>query len=357
MAAQIKHIPTNIITGFLGVGKTTAILYLLKNKPDNESWAVLVNEFGEIGLDKSLMVSSEAGLGDGVFIRQVAGGCMCCAAGVPMKVALNELLKQAKPDRLLIEPTGLGHPKEVLAVLSGEHYKEVLDVQNTITLVDAKHIKDERYSQHEIFRQQLSIADLIIANKSDTYQADDLLNLQTYLQDLNAGKQTRLITCQHGDIDIADLHSANVSKKTTGQVEYLGFSLQGDIAKSASSHQVEDIKQINQAAFLSVFEGKDAPTMLSKQADGFMCLSWAFSDQYCFDRGLFEAVFTHCDFSRLKATIICKDGHYAYNNDEGVCAEPIANKLSASLIEVIMRQPQTSAIDVDMSKFILSCLV
>ncbi len=357
MAAQIKNIPTNIITGFLGVGKTTAILNLLKNKPDNESWAVLVNEFGEIGLDKNLMLSNEAGQGEGVFIRQVAGGCMCCAAGVPMKVALNELLKQAKPDRLLIEPTGLGHPKEVLAVLSGTHYKDVLEIQTTITLVDARHIKDERYCQHDTFKQQLNIADLIIANKSDTYQADDLPNLQSYLQSLNKSKQVRLITCEHGDFDIAYLNTTNEEKAPQGQFEFRGFSLQQDTSEPTNVSQLEQIDYINKEPFSSAFKGKVRPQILRKQADGFVCISWAFSDQYCFDRSQFEAVFSLCEFSRLKATLICKDGHFAYNNSEGLCPELIANDLASSFIEVIISQDQVLTIETHIQEQILLCLI
>ncbi len=102
----ILGVPTNIITGFLGVGKTSAILNLMANKPENERWAVLVNEFGEIGVDGSL-VQGQQSEEQQVFIREVPGGCMCCAAGLPMQIALNQLLNEAKPDRLLIEPTGL----------------------------------------------------------------------------------------------------------------------------------------------------------------------------------------------------------------------------------------------------------
>lgn len=112
-----KAVPTNIITGFLGVGKTTAILHLLASKPANERWAVLVNEFGEIGIDGGLMAGGQ-GAQTGVFIREVPGGCMCCVSGLPMQMALNRLLMDAKPDRLLIEPTGLGHPQEVIESLS-----------------------------------------------------------------------------------------------------------------------------------------------------------------------------------------------------------------------------------------------
>ena len=98
---MIENIPTNIITGFLGVGKTTAITHLLKNKPEGERWAVLVNEFGEIGIDGSLIAGNDSEQ-SGVFIREVPGGCMCCTAGLPMQMALTMLLAKAKPDRLLI---------------------------------------------------------------------------------------------------------------------------------------------------------------------------------------------------------------------------------------------------------------
>ncbi len=102
----LEHIPTNILTGFLGVGKTTAILHLLQHKPESERWAVLVNEFGEVGIDGALIAGNYSEE-QGVFIREVPGGCMCCAAGLPMQMALNMLLARARPDRLLIEPTGL----------------------------------------------------------------------------------------------------------------------------------------------------------------------------------------------------------------------------------------------------------
>lgn len=98
---------TNLITGFLGSGKTTSILHLLANKDPAEKWAVLVNEFGEVGIDGALLADSGA-------LLKIPGGCMCCVNGLPMQVGLNTLLRQGKPDRLLIEPTGLGHPKQIL---------------------------------------------------------------------------------------------------------------------------------------------------------------------------------------------------------------------------------------------------
>ena len=93
----------------MGAGKTSTILHLLKHKPNHERWAILVNEFGEIGIDGSFF-EGQTQKEDGVFIREVPGGCMCCTAGVSMQKALNTILTKVAPDRLLIEPTGLGHP-------------------------------------------------------------------------------------------------------------------------------------------------------------------------------------------------------------------------------------------------------
>ncbi|WP_308366022.1 MULTISPECIES: GTP-binding protein [unclassified Microbulbifer] len=175
---EIRRVPANVITGYLGVGKTTAIRHLLESKPRDERWAVLVNEFGEVGIDGGLF---GAGEGEDIFIREVPGGCMCCAAGLPMQVALNQLLTRARPQRLLIEPTGLGHPREVLGALSDSVRAGVLDLRATLTLVDARNLADERYLRSDTFRQQLDVADLLVANKADLYGSQDLENLRRFL--------------------------------------------------------------------------------------------------------------------------------------------------------------------------------
>ncbi|MCP3127875.1 GTP-binding protein [Shewanella sp. KJ2020] len=188
----VKAIPTNIITGFLGVGKTSLIKQLLATKPENETWAVLVNEFGEVGIDAGLLNNSDAG----IQIREVSGGCMCCAAGVPTQVAINQLIARAKPDRLLIEPTGLGHPNEIIKVLSAPHYQNVISLRSTLCLVDARKVSDPRYNTHANFIQQLQVADVIVATKADLYsdaeiagsdctESDALLTaLHAYINDL-----------------------------------------------------------------------------------------------------------------------------------------------------------------------------
>lgn len=187
----LRRVPTNIITGFLGVGKTTSINHLLAKKPVSERWAVLVNEFGQIGLDKTLLEAES--VSPGLLIKEVPGGCMCCSAGLPVTVALNQILREVKPDRLLIEPSGLGHPKEILEILSGQQYENWIDLGATITMVDARHFSQARYTSHEIFIQQIEVADLIVVNKADQQIKADIGDMQRFLhqhQAMNTPVQT-----------------------------------------------------------------------------------------------------------------------------------------------------------------------
>ncbi|MGZ9898861.1 CobW family GTP-binding protein [Shewanella gaetbuli] len=174
----IRPVNTNVITGFLGVGKTTLIKQLLAYKPEGEVWAVLVNEFGEIGIDAGLINDTPD---NSITIKEVAGGCLCCAAGVPIQVAINQIIQQAKPDRLLIEPTGIGHPKQIIATLTSEHYVNVVNLQGSVCVVDARKIDDERYITHDTYLQQLMVADLVVAAKAELYQPHHLPKLAAFL--------------------------------------------------------------------------------------------------------------------------------------------------------------------------------
>ena len=120
---MIQAVPTTIVTGFLGVGKTTAILDLLARRPAGARWAVLVNEFGQVGLDGAILPSE-----GGVVVREIAGGCVCCTAGPQLGVAINRLLREHRPDRLILEPTGLASPASILDLLRGPSYRTAVFV-------------------------------------------------------------------------------------------------------------------------------------------------------------------------------------------------------------------------------------
>lgn len=190
----------NLITGFLGSGKTSTIRHLLSQKPEDEVWAVLVNEFGEIGIDGALLSDS------GAVLKEIPGGCMCCINGLPMQIGLNMLLQQKKPHRLLIEPTGLGHPKQILSLLTGESYRPWLTLQATLCLLDARQLRDARHTGNENFRDQLAAADIIIANKQETYQDADRAALLHWQQTCAEGRA--LVPTSHGRIEARWLDEA-----------------------------------------------------------------------------------------------------------------------------------------------------
>ena len=130
---MLQNIPTHVIAGPLGAGKTSLIKQLLAQKPANERWAILINEFGQIGLDAALLTTAD----DGIALGEVAGGCLCCVNGAPFQVGLGRLLRKARPDRLLIEPSGLGHPAQLMEQLREPPWEGVLAVQPCVLVLDA----------------------------------------------------------------------------------------------------------------------------------------------------------------------------------------------------------------------------
>jgi len=97
---MLQNIPTHVIAGPLGSGKTSLIKHLLAQRPANERWAVLINEFGQIGLDAALLTQDS----DGIALGEVAGGCLCCVNGAPFQIGLGRLLRKARMRRRSCRP-------------------------------------------------------------------------------------------------------------------------------------------------------------------------------------------------------------------------------------------------------------
>ena len=192
---QAPPIAVNLITGFLGVGKTTAIRHLLNHVPPGQQWAVLVNEVGEVGVDGALLDD-----GREVAVQEVAGGCLCCVAAPAFTTGLNRLIRQYRPQRILIEPSGLGHPAQVLDTLSGPLYADVLSVLATVCLLDARHLRSERHLAHPNFVDQIHLADVLVANKGDLYAAADFAALEEFVIALQPAKRKIAVT-ERGMLD------------------------------------------------------------------------------------------------------------------------------------------------------------
>lgn len=303
---------TNLITGFLGSGKTTTLRHLLAQKPEGEKWAVLVNEFGEVGIDGALLADS------GAVLKEIPGGCMCCVNGLPMQVGLNMLLQQAKPDRLLIEPTGLGHPKQILSLLTSEVYKNWLTLNATICLVDPRQLSDQRVIDNENFRDQLASADVIVANKSDVAQAQDNQALEAWFSLNGGGRQ--LVVASQGEIDPAllDLPRLNQAELPDGKHHHAHAQARGLAALSLPQTQ-RWRRALNEAG-------------------GYTSCGWIFDAETVFDTAGILDWARLAPVDRVKGILRIKEGTLLVNrqgNDLRIETKPMAP--SDSRIELITR--------------------
>jgi G3E family GTPase len=191
---MLQNIPTHVIGGPLGAGKTSLIRHLLAQKPADERWAVLINEFGQIGLDAALLTTAA----DGIALGEVAGGCLCCVNGAPFQIGLSRLLRKATPHRLLIEPSGLGHPAQLMAQLQQAPWAGVLSLQPAVMVLDALALAA---GQHLPPSQQRALpeAGLLVLNKS---AAVDSAARQRIIAQLPARP---LIWTEQGRLPLAEL--------------------------------------------------------------------------------------------------------------------------------------------------------
>lgn len=255
---------TNLVTGFLGSGKTTSILHLLAQKDPAEKWAVLVNEFGEVGIDGALLADS------GALLKEIPGGCMCCVNGLPMQVGLNTLLRQGKPDRLLIEPTGLGHPKQILDMLTAAVYEPWIDLQATICLLDPRQLLDEKAVNNDNFRDQLAAADIIVANKQDRATPESEAALAQWWQQYGAERE--LVHATQGNLSPSLLERPRRNQREL---------------PSSAAHQHAHGEKKGLAA-LSLPEHQRWRRSLNS-GQGHQACGWVFDADTCFDTiGLLE---------------------------------------------------------------------
>ena len=169
-----RPIPCNLISGFLGAGKTSLIRALLASKPVEEKWAVLVNEFGEVGVDGAIFQQA------GIAVTQVAGGCMCCVSQLPSAAAMQALIEEHRPDRILVEPTGLAEPDAVLRQFSGAAFRGLLELRAVVCVIDPWSFAEPQFRELPAFAKQLAAADILVASKADIADAEHIQALRDY---------------------------------------------------------------------------------------------------------------------------------------------------------------------------------
>ena len=192
-------IPVTIITGFLGSGKTTLLNHILTNQEGLKS-AVLVNEFGEIGIDNDLIVKSDED------IIELTNGCICCTINGELLEAINKILDTNKDiEYLIVETTGLADPLPVAMTINGA--RDQLRLDSIITLIDAENFNNETISS-QIARSQIIYGDIILINKCDLVTQEKIASIE--LEISNVKSNPRILKSIKGEIPLPLLISVGL---------------------------------------------------------------------------------------------------------------------------------------------------
>ena len=240
-----QNIPCTLVTGFLGAGKTTVINQLLATKPTDERWALLINEFGRIGIDGALLASSQDNTAeqDSIAIREVSGGCICCTSQLPLQIAISRLLSDHHPQRLLIEPTGLAHPRELILQLSAPHWQTALKMQAVITVLSGVQWQQVKYRHHEGFQAHVRDADVLVVNRYDQLDKGEKQALIEWIATLNS--QASIIwavsepmatdTTKASDAGLAEAYAAALSTQLSKPSQVISAQRKVAIARPQRS--------------------------------------------------------------------------------------------------------------------------
>ena len=154
----------HVITGSFGSGKTTAIRWLMAHKPEAELWVVILNEFTDAGIDALSVAQSSRGKYD---VRLVAGGCLCCVGELEFGKQLRDLLRNFRPARLLIEPSGAGHAADIVDTLALYESQRALQLDSVVCLVDSQDAGRILEKRPPIEWSQIQSADALLLSKPD----------------------------------------------------------------------------------------------------------------------------------------------------------------------------------------------
>jgi G3E family GTPase len=192
-----------LLSGFLGSGKTTLLKQILSWETDLSDTVVLVNEFGQVGIDGDLLKDS------GSDVIELASGCICCTLAADLHESLTRIWKQFKPGRILVEASGLADPKSVSTVLQNPAIGQHMELKKIITVLEAD-VWRAREVFGRVFYNQLEMADLLLLNKIDLMPAEKIAR---FLEEIHeVVPHSRVVPTIHCALDPETIWTADQPK-------------------------------------------------------------------------------------------------------------------------------------------------
>ncbi len=318
-----ERIPTNLIVGFLGSGKTTAIRNLLEQRPVNEHWSIFVNEFGTVSIDQALIESSR----NEVAVEELGGGCACCTMSFAFKPLLAQFIRRTKPDRLILEPSGISHPANVVDILRSDDFSNVIDLRNIICMIDPNAVDDSRWNNSETFHDQVQLADIVVLNWTDLRTQEQIDRCLRWIAGFNPPKQL-VVETKFGVIDSQLL---NTECRTTRfplfseahpnprldeiQLASEKFEAEsGASAKDSAGQEASESSRLNSTVRLDQKPEPRRPLRFPNQGADLRGCGWIFHVDDVFNKNsLFDLLEVIRDVVRLKGVFRCESGWWTIN--------------------------------------------
>ena len=223
---QPSQIPVTVLTGYLGAGKTTLLNRILSEN-HGKKYAVIINEFGELGVDNDLVVGAD----EEVF--EMNNGCICCTVrGDLIRIIEGLVKRKGKLDGIIVETTGLADPAPVAQTFFvDDDVKSNSRLDAIVTVVDAKHLLQRLADSHEA-EEQVAFADVIVLNKTDLVAAEELGRVEERIRTIN--KSARILRAEKADVPIAQLMDRGAFD--LGRI----LELEPDFLSGEDDHQHDD---------------------------------------------------------------------------------------------------------------------
>jgi len=169
----------NIISGFLGAGKTTLIKKLLSEELKSEKVAIIENEFGEVGIDGNILKET------GVEVREINSGCICCTLVGDFSKAIKDIIEGYHPDRIIIEPSGVGKLSDVVKACEAKEISHLVEVKIKLAVVDASKYQIYIRNFNEFYENQIKSAKTIILSRTEVIDAQKLQKVTKEIREIN----------------------------------------------------------------------------------------------------------------------------------------------------------------------------